>query len=156
MSNNLAAIKHFLAIDSAEHHAAAESWRVLEGALDEILDRFYADMQASVLMPDLSQSEVARLKQSQRKHWLALFAGTFGADFDRRARLIGLKHRQHGVPPETFVLAYMKLLSLFYDVLRTAEAESDYAVAYRRTPVMKLVALDMGNTLAAYGAEVVD
>lgn len=142
----------YLGVAQADREAAARAWRMLEPMLDEILDRFYCDTTRYALMPALSPAQIARLKARQRRHWRQVFEVGLDARFESEARRMGLAHVQLGVPASAFVLANMKLLSLLLDALPAAGTDC----VRDRSPILKMAALDMGYTLSAYDAELVE
>lgn len=149
-------VEAFLDIGDAERLEAARAWRVIEGSLDGILATFYADIGRTGFLPKLSDAQVARLIDSQKRHWHRVFCGTDSEDPDRIARTIGLRHREHHVAPSAFVLSYMRLLVLFIDALRDFEADRSDIPRHSRMALLKAVAVDISHTLAAYDAELID
>ncbi|TCT13447.1 protoglobin [Tepidamorphus gemmatus] len=149
-------VEAFLDISDADRREAARAWKVIEPSLDTILATFYADIRRTGFMPRLSDAQVARLIESQKRHWSRVFGGAQADNPEQVARLIGLRHRQHHVSPSDFVLSYMRLLTLFIEALRDCEAGRLRAARHSRMALLKSVAVDMSFTLAAYDAELIE
>lgn len=149
-------VEAFLGIDEAERLEAARAWRAIESSLDDILTTFYADIARTGFLPKLSGGQVARLIESQKRHWHRVFCGMDSEGTDQIARAIGLRHRQHHVAPSDFVLSYMRLLVLFIEALRESESARSDVPRHSRMALLKAVAVDISHTLAAYDAELID
>lgn len=149
-------VEAFLEISEEDRVEAARAWQVIEPSLDAILSTFYADISRTGFMPRLSEAQVARLIESQKRHWSRVFRGAEADDAERAARSIGLRHRQHHISPSDFVLSYMRLLTLFIEALRDCEAGRRCPARHSRMALLKSVAVDMSFTLAAYDAELIE
>ncbi len=126
--------------------------RILMEALPEILDALYVEI---ARIPELaplveSHATVARLKEAQRAHWEAVFAGAFDQQYADRARRVGETHYVAGVDPGAFLLGHNFVTSRLNVVLvRSLPAER---AAQAVQHLGKLATVDVCLALDAYWA----
>ncbi|MEW5420732.1 protoglobin domain-containing protein [Amorphus sp. 3PC139-8] len=86
---------------------------LIEAALPDILDRFYADLarqpEANATFADEAMRRHAR--QKQLEHWTRITDARFEDDYLDSVRRIGLTHARLGLKPEWYFGGYAKLVS---------------------------------------------
>ena len=126
--------------------------QILMEALPEILDALYVEI---ARIPELaplveSHATVARLKQAQRAHWEAVFAGAFDQQYADRARRVGETHYIAGVDPGAYLLGHSFVTSRLNVVLVKSLPAERAAQAIQH--LGKLATVDVCLALDAYWA----
>jgi hemoglobin-like flavoprotein len=122
---------------------------LLTKEIDQIIVRFYNYLeQFSETRDILKGHDIARLRLSQRRHWLRLFSCELDNDYVHSALLIGLAHYHRQVAPQTYLAAYSFFQS---ELLRTIiSRHNSLEAAALSISINKLIMLDVSITLNAY------
>lgn len=101
----------FMRIDAETGETLREFWKVVEGALPDILEGFYRHVTKEPHLAKLIGENVPRLKNAQGSHWARLFNGRFDHEYMQGVRTIGLIHNQIGLEPRWYIGGYNLVLS---------------------------------------------
>ncbi|MCC5996103.1 MAG: globin-coupled sensor protein [Oceanicaulis sp.] len=86
---------------------------VVDAALPDILDSFYADIARHETVSVLFKDEAMRVhaRQKQIEHWSLICGARFDADYLASVKRIGEAHARLGLAPEWYFGGYAKLVS---------------------------------------------
>ncbi len=143
----------FLQIDDDTLAELRNAKRLLEPAMDRMLDRFYAhilsEQELKALFAD--QESIARARAAQKEHWLnTLFEGVYDNAYFEKAAQIGRAHARVGLSPNWYIGGYCQMLGQFIDLISAEYAESDKPTASIIQAVCKIVFLDMDVVIHCY------
>ena len=98
----------FLQIDDATRSKLQDFGSVVDAKLDQILESFYAHVTAVPELREMigDQSNVARLKDAQRRHWIGLFSAKFDHGYTDNVRRIGEAHFRNKLSPTWYMGGY--------------------------------------------------
>jgi|GEM_PF-256870 len=118
----------FLRPDGWSASEGREIWAILEPALRDILDRFYADIRtqpelAEIFAPFAGQAD--GIRDRQLAHWKGLLSDEPNLDFEGRAIRIAEAHTRIGLPSHWYLAAYGRVITQAIPVLMEK---------YRRSP----------------------
>jgi len=145
----------FLGIDDSSHERAAAFWHLIAPKAPAIATRFYERVRQFGIIADLTDARIATLRQLQLDHWRLLFTSRLDADYVKRASLVGIKHREVGVDPDWYIVAYGFLKQAFSEALDAENLPADRRSALQRT-LDQYIAIDMALALSAYTAWLID
>lgn len=124
--------------------------KVLHGdGLDAVVVKFYQYLHS---FPEttalLSGYDEARLRRSQKAHWMRLLHCEFDQRYVQSCLTIGLVHYDVKVPPQTYIAAY----SYFQAELLRAIRKSQTPLEFEASSISlgKVIMLDMSIALNAY------
>ncbi|MFD2252175.1 methyl-accepting chemotaxis protein [Pseudochelatococcus lubricantis] len=153
----------FLGIDDEVKATLQELRPIIEGALPEILDAFYAHLLARPDVaqlfgptPEAAQSAAGHARRGQIVHWQRLFSGRFDADYVSSVQRVGLIHSRIGLEPSRYIGGYMILLDHLNTLIaRTSVSLLRPAAARQRAgrmadAVNRVVMLDMDIAISTY------
>jgi hypothetical protein len=91
----------FLKMDGASKEALRGFRTVLESRIDEILGAFYSHVGAISELREMlgSDSNIARVRGAQAKHWLNLFTAEFDGSYFEAVKRIGNAHYKNDLSP---------------------------------------------------------
>jgi Protoglobin len=136
-------------IDGTTKDNLREAMPFLTKELDGIISRFYAYLeQFSDTHEILKGHDIARLRESQKRHWLRLFSCELDNDYVHGALLIGLAHYHRQVAPQTYIAAYSFFQGELLKAIIGGHNPADAAAL--SSAIVKLVMLDVSITLNAY------
>lgn len=152
-SNTVDERLRFLQIDESTGAAMQEVQEVIEDALDDLLDRFYAHIlqepKLKVLFPDPEAVDAAR--NAQKRHWLeTLFVENPGPSQFDRAKRIGEAHVCVGLTPSWYMSGYCFMLNQFVDLLANRFEDDAKTLNHVVQALNKLVFLDMNFVIDSY------
>ncbi|HZR72330.1 globin-coupled sensor protein [Bradyrhizobium sp.] len=96
----------FMRIDAETGELLRDFWKVVDGALPDILEGFYRHVSSEPKLVKLIGNDIPRLKRAQGSHWARLFNGRFDHDYIQGARMIGLMHNKIGLEPRWYIGGY--------------------------------------------------
>ena len=134
----------------------------IEAALVPALDKLYDHVRADPALRDLFKDEasIARAKEAQRAHWLAMCNGRVDDDFDSRAKRIGLAHARIGLCPKTYIGGYSIVIDSLIQALIAEEipakrrlfgaGQNTKALAQGISALVKAMLMDAGAAISVY------
>jgi methyl-accepting chemotaxis protein len=140
----------FMRINEQTGHALREFWKVVEPALPEILEGFYAHVTAVPALATMIGNDIPRLKNAQRTHWARLFNGRFDRDYMQGVRSIGLVHNKIGLEPRWYIGGYNFVLSQLVALAVAQYRWKPQRLAEVITAVDCAVMLDMDIAISVY------
>jgi hypothetical protein len=126
---------------------------MLEPAMDELLDRFYAHILREPGLRSLfaDKDAIERARSAQKKHWLStLFEGKFDNHYLEKAAKIGLAHFHAGLTPTWYIGGYCKMLIQFIELISKTYSESGKSPSKIVEAVSKAIFLDMDVVIHCY------
>lgn len=143
----------FLNIDRDVVAELRKAKDILEPAMNEMLDRFYAhilgepELRALFVDPE----SIDRARAAQQKHWQeALFDGNYGNDYYEKANQIGRAHARVGLTPNWYIGAYSQMLGQFIDLITASYVDRNETPTRIIQAVSKIVFLDMDLVIQCY------
>lgn len=143
----------FLGIDPGTAREIRAAKKIIEPAIDGMLDRFYDHM---LEQPDLrrifiDRNTVDRARAGQKNHWLnSLFNGNYDNDFFERAQQIGRAHARVGLTLNWYIGGYCQMLGQFIELITDKSVEDKESTARILKSVCKAVFLDMDLVILCY------
>jgi len=122
---------------------------------DEVMDELYSRW---LQFPELKrfflqESTLSRVKALQRKYFISLTAGEYGAGYLAHRIRVGAIHKRIGLSPEWFMGAFSIYLELILPRILRAFEYDRVKQARAVTALTKLITLDEQLALAGYFAE---
>lgn len=113
ISDELATRFEFLNFTSEDRARLRALKPVVESALPDILDAFYADISQHETVNAMFTSEAMRVhaREKQLEHWLRICEGKFDADYLASVQRIGKVHAALDLKPEWYFGGYAKIVS---------------------------------------------
>ena len=126
----------------------------IESCMDDIVERFYAYMQS---LPEgrkvfSDPAFVAHLKKLQRMHWMLMFKGKLGEDFQQRCYHIGSGHHKKGIAPHLYLCGYNFFQCEMIRVV-SEKYRHDSRLAEILDAITRVISLDMDLALSVYMRE---
>ncbi len=108
LKNDIGDRLKFLGLDQAALQALQGMAPMLQAALPEVLERFYAHMRQ---WPDMAAmfkdtQSLDRARSAQGQHWQRLFNGRFDSDYIDSVQRIGRVHARIGLEPRYYIGGY--------------------------------------------------
>ncbi|MDH3440572.1 MAG: protoglobin domain-containing protein [Gammaproteobacteria bacterium] len=143
----------FLNIDSSVLAELRKAKDILEPAMDEMLDRFYAHILGEPALRALFVDEdaIEHARSAQKNHWLkTLFDGKHdNAYFDKTAR-IGRAHARIGLTPNWYIGGYCQMLDQFIELIANKCSDTGKPATQMIQAVSKVIFLDMDLVIHCY------
>ena len=142
----------FLRMDSESKEALRGFRKVLESEIDKVLGAFYAHVGA---IPELramlgSDSNIARVRQAQGKHWLNLFTAEFDQGYFDTVKRIGDAHYKNQLSPSWYMGGYCFALNSLHELaVKTYRSKPDKLVKAIQA-INRAVFIDMDLALSVY------
>ena len=127
------------------------AWSLIAEHFDLIIDDFYVQIGNSGAREHLNGLDIAGLKAKQKAHWAALFTRGTDGDYAERLHRMYARHHQIGLDSETYLMAYMFLLTRFHRAIlagASGPAEAYHLIQIANT----IVAGDIHRAMAIYFA----
>ena len=143
----------FLQIDNDTLAELRNAKRILEPAMDRMLERFYSHILGEPELKSLfaDQESIGRARAAQKEHWLnVLFEGRYDNAYFEKAAQIGRAHARVGLSPNWYIGGYCQMLGQFIDLISAEYAESNKSTASIIQAVCKIVFLDMDVVIHCY------
>ena len=140
----------FLEIDETARREISGLWSIVEGAIPEIMARFYAKMLAVPHLAAMLGTQQSRLVSVQTKHWERLFSGRFDDDYEQSIRRIGLVHHKIGLEPQWYIGGYAFVLNEIVRHLTRRHRINGAALGRKIEALNKVVMLDMDYAISVY------
>jgi methyl-accepting chemotaxis protein len=142
----------FLKMDGASKEALRGFRTVLESRIDEILGAFYSHVGAISELREMlgSDSNIARVRGAQAKHWLNLFTAEFDGSYFEAVKRIGNAHYKNDLSPSWYMGGYcFALNSLVELAVKTYRFKPDKMVKAIQA-INRAVFIDMDQALSVY------
>lgn len=97
-----------------------------------------------------------RLRAVVIAHWQRLFDDGTDADHVSRVTRIGIVHREHKIPPKTYILSYGCFAAHFVDRLGRDPSLTPETRSALISAVLKLIFFDMAMAVGSYDAALLD
>ncbi|MGB8275356.1 MAG: globin-coupled sensor protein [Alphaproteobacteria bacterium] len=142
----------FLKMDSDSKEALRGFRKVLETEIDKVLGAFYVHVGA---IPELramlgSDSNIARVRQAQGKHWLNLFTAEFDQNYFDTVKRIGDAHYKNQLSPSWYMGGYCFALNSLHELaVKTYRSKPDKLVKAIQA-INRAVFIDMDLALSVY------
>ncbi|MUT64379.1 globin-coupled sensor protein [Paenibacillus sp. NEAU-GSW1] len=139
----------FTKITAEDLKKLAECRPIFEQVVNEVVDRFYANIEHYPELMDLigRVSNIERLKETQRVYWLSLTGGVIDeAYIDNRIK-IGLVHSRIGLTTDWYLGTYMTYLDISATVMQRVMPDRWTSVVHS---LSKMFNLDSQLVLEAY------
>jgi len=140
----------FMRIDEKTGRVLREFWKVVEPALPNVLEGFYAHVTRESALAALIGSDIPRLKTAQGTHWARLFNGRFDRDYMQGVRSIGLVHNKIGLEPRWYIGGYNFVLGQLAALAIAQYRWKPQRLAEVMTAVNSAVMLDMDLAISVY------
>ncbi len=143
----------FLQIDEDTLAELRDAKRILEPAMDRMLDRFYSHILGEPELKSLfvDQESIDRARAAQKEHWLnTLFEGRYDNAYFEKAIEIGRAHARVRLSPNWYIGGYCQMLGQFIDLISAEYAASNKPTASIIQAVCKIVFLDMDVVIHCY------
>jgi len=128
------------------------SLQYADEVMDELYGRWLQFPELKRFFPD--SAALSRVKALQRKYFISLTEGLYGAEYLNHRLRVGAVHKSIGLSPEWFMGAFSIYLELILPrVLRAFEYDRTKQ-AKAVTALTKLITLDEQLALAGYFAEI--
>lgn len=145
----------FLDVDAATKRSGKTLSDLLAPNLDGIIDHFYSRVQEFDINPHVTDRAIAKLKVSQKQHWIELFNSQFDEDYLRNVRRIAVRHRDVDLNPMWYVAGYMRLKLAFIEVIIRSRLPVETKGQLIKT-LDKYIAIDMALALGTYDTVLLD
>jgi methyl-accepting chemotaxis protein len=141
----------FLRIDAATRARLRQMQPVVRAALPAIADEFYRFVGG---WPDVAEklgdaARIARLRQSQAKHWEVLFSGQLDAGYFTRAAAVGQVHERVGLEPRWYVGGYALIIERLVAAL-VAKHRGRPDLARDIGALLRVALLDLDVSVSTY------
>src|SRR5689334_9562629 len=141
----------FLGIDDGTRAALKGFAPTLDAALPGLLERFYQHMMENPeTKAKLSGVSLERLKEAQRRHWSALFSGTFDDNQFRRTVAIGNTHQRIGLEPRWYIGGYALALTALMEAAVDRHRWQPGQLRRVLRAIIQTVCLDMDLAISCY------
>ncbi len=143
----------FIKINQETIHNLQVAWKIIDPALDGILQDFYAHLRNFPHIATLIGNREKNLANAQRRHWEKVFSGKFDDDYDQSVCRIGMAHLRIGLTPSFYMGGYTFILNrLAKHLLEHFRFRSSKAIPLIQS-VNQALMLDMDLSVAVYQAE---
>jgi len=143
----------FLQIDEATVTTLRKEQVLFEGAIDDLLDKFYSHiLQQPELKSLFSDDEsVQRARNAQKRHWLeTLFSMNPGKAQSDRAERIGQAHVRVGLTPGSYMGGYCFMLNQFVELVADRYKNDPSNFCRTIQALNKIVFMDMDFVIDSY------
>jgi signal transduction histidine kinase len=154
MANRLA----FLQLDEADCARLRSLAPLFLEHEEDFVETFYRHLfsfpETAAFLQD--QTLVERLKESQRKHFASMLEADWNAEYVQRRNQVGDTHADVGIEPDVFLGAYNLYAQYCFRHLMPGLGQREQADLDRLLSVLKVIFLDIGLTLDAYFARLIE
>ncbi|WP_112664571.1 globin-coupled sensor protein [Microvirga flavescens] len=140
----------FLGIDDGVSEELRALWPIIEQALPQMLERFYAHLNSVPKLAGMVGTSKPRLVAAQSQHWARLFSGRFDEAYVESIGRIGLIHNKIGLEPRWYIGGYSFIMNELLHVLATKHRFSGASLARKVEAMNKAVMLDMDYAISVY------
>ena len=142
-------------LDDLPPKLRGRAWSLIAEQFDHLIDDFYVHIGRSGVQDHLNGVDIATLKSKQRDHWATMFMSRADSDHQNRMDRMYKRHREIGLTSETYLKAYMFLLTRFHRAILAGA--SGPAEAYHLIEVANtIVANDIHRAMETYFAPAPD
>jgi hypothetical protein len=143
----------FLQIDEDTVEQLQQARRILEPALDEMLERFYDHIleEPNIRRLLADDATIERARSAQKEHWLStLFDGILDSDYFDKAHKIGIAHARIGLTPSWYIGGYCQMLGQFTDIVLKDQTVGRKPLAAMIQAIQRAIFLDMDLVIHSY------
>ncbi len=142
----------FLGIDSETREILRKFKKTVEQHIDEILNDFYTHVASVAKLKGLvgSETNIARLKLAQKKHWTTLFSANFDEHYFESVSGIGQAHVRIGLEPRWYMGGYSMVLTRLIQLASKSSLFNPSQMTKVTTALSKAVFLDMDLSISVY------
>ncbi|MBL8774020.1 MAG: globin-coupled sensor protein [Phenylobacterium sp.] len=107
----------FIQLDAEARESLVASRPVIEKAIDESLERFYAQIRRFPATARFfsTPQQISGAKSAQAEHWRRMASGQFDGQYVANVRRIGLTHARIGLEPRWYIGGYAMVLDGLID-----------------------------------------
>jgi hypothetical protein len=141
-----------LSIDRDVMSALRKAKDILEPAMDNMLDKFYAYIRSE---PDLQalftdQGAITRARLAQKNHWLTLLDGEYDKAYFEKTVRIGQAHARIGLTLDWYIAGYYQMFDQFIGLIADKCYGRGESAAQMIQAVSKVIFLDMDLVIHCY------
>lgn len=143
----------FLEIDESTIKKLNEAFKILEPAMDRMMDEFYDHLRKETELGEIFKNPVdmQRARLAQKKHWIeAMLRGNYDNAYFLKAEKIGKAHARIGLTPNWYIGAYSLMLSQFSEVIYSHCRDDAKRAVSLIQAVTKIVFLDLDLVIQTY------
>ena len=146
----------FLQIEEQDRHALVAFRPVLVGAIDHILDAFYAHAASHPTVGAFFDGrQVDHARQQQKHHWLEnIFSGKFDDAYFAQVQRIGMTHARIGLEPRWYIAGYCLALNRIVALANATYHKRPQLRDQVVDAINKAVFLDMDLAVSVYFQEI--
>ncbi|MDX8411621.1 MAG: protoglobin domain-containing protein [Mariprofundaceae bacterium] len=143
----------FLQIDRSTASTMQQAQNLIEDAIDDSLDKFYAHILQEPTLKTLFSDEdaVKSARSAQKHHWLkTLFTENLGKSQFDQAERIGQAHMRIGLTPSWYMSGYCFMLNQFVEIIADHYKNDAKGLSQVIQALNKMVFLDMHFVIDSY------
>lgn len=143
----------FLNIDHNDISELRNAKDILEPAMDEMLDRFYAHIlrEPNLQVLFVNEDTMDRARSAQKNYWLkTLFDGQYDNTYFEKAAQVGRIHARVGLTPNWYIGGYCQMLGQFIELISNKYSDRGKPATQVIQAVSKAVFLDMDLVIHSY------
>ena len=143
----------FTRISEADKAALRTFKPTLEGAIEHLLDEFYAHVTSVPALKALFTSDemMRQARKRQTAHWLEqVFVGDFGKPYFDSVTRIGQAHARIGLDPRWYIGAYCFVIGRLHALAHVTYADDQDKMISIITAVNKAIFLDMDLAISIF------
>jgi methyl-accepting chemotaxis protein len=142
----------FLQINQASREALREFRKVAESGIDGVLDAFYKHVGANRQLLAMlgSESNIARVKDAQKKHWLNMFTAEVDHTYMSAVKRIGDAHFRNKLSPTWYMGGYCFALNQLVGLAVKEYRRKPDKLVQAISAINRAVFLDMDLALDVY------
>lgn len=142
----------FLQIDEETQQRTRELKPMLVSALPPVLERFYRHIVSVSKLQNMvgDESNIARLKELQTRHWQCLFEARFDAEYMQQVTRIGETHMHAGLEPQWYMAGYCFVLNRLIEIAIKRNIWRPWRIVPAINAIIKVIFLDMELAVSIY------
>ncbi|WP_299813674.1 globin-coupled sensor protein [uncultured Roseibium sp.] len=140
----------FIQIDQQAIASLRKLWPVVQPALDDLLEGFYAHIKTQPELASLVGGKTSRLVSAQKAHWEKLFTSGFDKAYLESINTIGHVHCRIGLEPRWYIAGYSYVLTRLQNLLIRKYRTSFKDLGQMLGHVTSAVMLDMDLAISTY------
>jgi len=141
---------NFAQIDETTISSLKKLWPVIQPALDDVMEGFYAHLKNQPEMALMIGDQQSRLSSVQKIHWEKLFTGGFDQAYRDSINQIGHVHCRIGLEPRWYIAGYRYVLTRLHTYLVRKYRVSSKNLGTVLDHVTSAVMLDMDLAISTY------
>ncbi|MDH6260430.1 protoglobin domain-containing protein [Bradyrhizobium sp. BR13661] len=149
-------IVRYLGIDTRAQLLAERLWQYLDEPSSGIIAAFLRHTRQSAVGGLLDDPIIERLMAEQKEHWCSLFNSGFDEAYQRRATLIGIRHRELGLDSKWYIAAHASIKARFAEELLLRTKFPLPLKSALLVTLEKYAAVDLAIVLSSYSSWLAD